>query len=91
MKHLFRYVLATLLATTVYYYSNGTESNYEAPIQAQMVEDQYKITDETHPFEGLVGTLSEIEAECPSSGQTCAMKVGSRTEIIEWDGGTTKF
>lgn len=91
MKTLFRFVFATFLATTVYYYSNGSESNGQVLVQTEMAPDDYKIVDPNHPNFGLVASRSTIESLCPSTGQTCAMKVNNPEDLIEWDGGSTKF
>lgn len=91
MKSLFRYVFAALLATTVYYYSNGTESNYQASIETQLLEDEYELVDDTNPHFPLKGSRSVIEPKCPSGDQICAVNTADGLDIIEWHGGTTKF
>lgn len=91
MKSLFRYVLATMLATTVYYYSNGTENTDQVLVQTQIALDQYEIIDEDNDDFGAVGSRSLIESKCPSGPQLCAVNVADGSDTIEWHGGTTKF
>lgn len=89
MKTLFRFVFATFLATTIYYYSNGSE-NITA---INDPEDMFEFA-EGHPlYEQSPKTRQEILDNnlCPSSGQLCAVNVENPSDILPWNGGSTKF
>jgi hypothetical protein len=89
MKTLIRYVFAAFLATTVYYYSNGSE-NINVINNS---ENMYEFA-EGHPlYEQPPKTLQEILDNnlCPSTGQRCASEVGNPDNVIQWNGGSTKF
>lgn len=88
MRSLFRYVFAAFLATTVYYYSNGSENM----VLSNDPEAEYMFVEE-HDLKGETRTRQEIEEDslCPPGSQICAVNVENSLDVIEWNGGSTKF
>jgi cysteinyl-tRNA synthetase len=87
MKKVFRYVFAAGLATTVYFYANNAEANSSRVVQ----QDQYKITDSSHPDFGQVVDESQLEDECPGDTRECAQNTENPTDIVLWTPSASKF
>lgn len=92
MKTLFRFVFATFLATTVYYYSNGTESNGQVLVQTEMAEDDYKIVGANHPNLGDEVDAEKIGEFCKGGNLLCAQpRPGTAFLPVNWTGSMLKF
>lgn len=92
MKTLFRFVFATFLATTVYYYSNGSESNQQVLVQTEMAPNDYKIVGTNHPNSGLEVDANQIAEFCKGGDLICAEpRSGSGLPEVNWTGSMLKF
>lgn len=90
MKTLFRYVLAAMLAVTVYSFSNGATENI---VVADDPNEMYKVTDPNHPSFGITDTRQNLEPECQAGLLICAKPVNPESESsnLTWSGPTKKF
>ncbi|WP_461534494.1 hypothetical protein [Sinomicrobium sp.] len=77
-----------LIAAFAFASQSKGDQNYD--YQVRNLQQEYRITDPDHEDFGLTGPKSQIDPLCPGTGQECAVEVGG-TEVIEWEGPTTKF
>ncbi|MEH6307239.1 hypothetical protein RYH73_16445 [Olivibacter sp. CPCC 100613] len=90
-KTILRITLAAgLVGVANWAMNNDVEANASV---LKVQEEEYRITDSSHPNFNLVGLESEISPLCQGTQQTCAEPTdqNSTAPNLEWNGNENKF